>query len=249
MTDIVTHSFRETRLAEACVALTAVDVGEEELPHRLAEQCLAHLPVDAAAVLVERDGALQVAAATDGHLARLEELAVTHGEGPGPDAFRSGRSAVLTVPELQARWPRYADAAERPSWSFVHAIPLRAGIDTLGALVLTGRTRGLGIHDEVVAGSLADIAGAMLQRERAGREAEQLAVQLQHALDSRVLIEQAKGVIAERTKRSPGDAFELLRTYARAHRLRLRDVAQAIIDDDPAVLGRLPGSGRSTARH
>ncbi len=152
---------------------------------------------------------------------------------------------VADIAAQSARWPRFAAAAARQGFASVHALPMRLRRQTIGALHLFGEVPGeLSADDVDLAQGLADTATISILQERAIRRGETLSEQLQTALNSRVIIEQAKGVLAVTGRLSMADAFTTLRNYARANNTRLSEVARALADRElePAVAH--PGGGR-----
>jgi hypothetical protein len=138
--------------------------------------------------------------------------------------------ADLSGPAGQ-RWPVFAEEARRTGFASVHALPMRLRNDVIGALNLFD-TQPATLTEETLAlaQALADVATIGLLQERVIRRGEVLAEQLQGALNSRILIEQAKGVIAERRGTNVGEAFTLLRRAARDRNRRLSDLANDIVD-------------------
>ena len=147
---------------------------------------------------------------------------------PLTDCCRTG--AAVAVPDLVAvsTWPEFSDGARGAGFASVHVLPLCRRQETVGALALFRETPGEA--DVRLATAVADLAAVALLQARALRRAEVLATQLQHALDSRVVIEQAKGVLAERLGLGLGAAFTALRGYARSHNTRVSELASAIVD-------------------
>jgi len=201
--------------------------------------------VDVAAVgllLADHHGTLQFMAASDEQVELLELFQVQHQEGPCLDAFQT-RSPVVNADlrAATAQWPKFAPRAAALGFRSVHAMPLRLRSTVIGALNLFGTDAGtLSPEDVLVVQALADVATIGLLQERAIHRAEVLTEQLQGALNSRVVIEQAKGALARAHGISVDDAFNQLRAYARNHNRKLGDVAQAILDD-PATLPGLGG--------
>jgi GAF domain-containing protein len=234
---------REERIVETFVELadTMVDHFDViEFLHRLVERSLELMDcVEVGLLLADAAGNLQVMASSSERSEALELLQSRNDEGPCFECFR-GSKPVFSE-DLCAdshRWPTFAPAAVRRGINSVHAIPMRVHGHTIGALNLfragTGR---LAEHDVPLGQGMADIAAVALIQERAMRESRGVVQQLQSALNSRVLIEQAKGVLAERGNVSVDVAFASIRGYARAHNSRLSDVARDVID------GRLNAAG------
>jgi len=143
--------------------------------------------------------------------------------------------------QVNGRWPRFAHEALAAGFRSVHALPMRLRGTVIGALNLFLVEPGdMQEADVEAAQALADVATIAILQHRAALEAQVLNQQLQHALNSRVIIEQAKGVVAERQRLNMEQAFSALRAYARDHNLRLVAVAEAVIGGSlaPSALGR-----------
>jgi len=214
--------------------------------HVLAERCVQLLDVSAAGLLItDGQGALQVAAASSSDTELLELFQLEAGEGPCLDCFRTG--AAVSVEDLSAteQWPRFATAAAEVGFAAVYALPMRLRTDVIGTLNLFTSEPGALAEDKLRTGqALADIATIGLLQQRAIRRRDVLTEQLQVALNSRVLIEQAKGLLAERLHVNVADAFTFLRQSARSRNLRLSDVAQAVLDGTEQVPIGAPRPGR-----
>lgn len=230
---------REGRIAEAFVALADTLVDEYDmldLLDRLVAISVGLLAADAAGiVLADAHDQLTVVAASSDAAALLDVLQLQNEQGPSLDAYRSG--APVTVPDLRsaaARWPRFAAAvASLTNISSVHALPMRLRGQSIGALNLFHRVPGpLPAADLALGQALADVATIGILQERALRRAEVMAEQLQTALTSRVLIEQAKGVLAHHGGLTMDVAFDRLRNYARARHYRLTEVARRLVEHD-----------------
>lgn len=211
--------------------------------------------VDTAAaglLLADHRGHLQFMAASTEEARLLELFQVQNEEGPCQDAFRSGEPVVnADLDAAGERWPLFAPRAVSAGYQSVHAFPLRLRSEVIGALNLfgTGHNR-LDPDDAQIIQALADVATIGILQERSIHRSEVLTEQLQSALNSRVVIEQAKGVIAEQQDVSVSDAFELLRAYARRKRQRLVDVAAAVVADSGTAvdLGSDPPTGGGKGR-
>ena len=199
----------------------------------LADRCVDLLGVSAAGVmLVSPQGSLGLVASSSEAMRLLELFELQAQEGPCLDAFRTGEPVEHENLEAgSGRWPAFSAAALKAGFQSALALPLRLREATLGALNLLGVTQTpMGQADIIVARAFADLATLSIIQHRTAAEAQRLNEQLSGALTSRVVIEQAKGVIAERAGTDLAEAFARLRAYARNHNLRLTDVAQAAID-------------------
>jgi transcriptional regulator with GAF, ATPase, and Fis domain len=220
--------------------------------HVLTDRSVQLLEVDAAGLLLaDPRGELRVVAASS-EVARLIELfQIQNDEGPCLDCFRSGQA--VHVPDLAAateRWPRFAPAAVQAGFTAVQALPMRLREQVIGALNLFRASAGTFADADIRIGqALADVATIGLLHERSMRRSDTLNEQLQAALNSRVVIEQAKGKLAERLGVDMDQAFNLLRDFARARNRRLSELAQAFVDGTETLIGLtrtqpLPGSWR-----
>jgi len=215
----------------------------------LADRCVTVLDMSAAGVmLASPDGDLRVVASSSEAMRLLELLELQAEEGPCLDAYRTGE--LVEHARLDAdgsRWPIFSQAALDAGFRSVTAMPLRLRASTLGALnLLSVESTPMSDADLVVARAFADLATISVLQHRSAADAQRLNEQLSEALTSRVIIEQAKGIIAERAGTDLQDAFSRLRAYARNHNLGLTDVALAAIDgrldatawEGPPVAGR-----------
>jgi GAF domain-containing protein len=225
------------RLAQTFVELAdTLVVGYDlmEFLQTLTERCVELLEIDAAGLLLAgADGALRLVAASTEQARVVELLQLQHDEGPCPDSFRTGLPVIvgdIRSPEAAARWPRFAPAAAELGLAGVHSLPMRLRDQVIGTLNLFSTAPG-GLDPAVAraARALVDVATIGILQERAIRERELAAGQLQVALNSRVVIEQAKGILAERLQTSPDEAFRLLRRYARNHNQALTELAGDVI--------------------
>ncbi len=227
---------REEQLVEAFVeaADTLVDDFDViEFLHVVAGRCVQLLGVDAAGLmLADRFGQLHATAASTESARLLELFELQADAGPCMDAFRTGVRVVnVDLGASRERWPRFAEAAQAAGFVSVHALPLRLRATIIGALNLFVAGPGTLSDADVRAGqALADMATIGILAQRSVQQAELLATQLQRALSSRVTIEQAKGVLAERRRITVDEAFALLRVYARGHNLHLSDLARQVAD-------------------
>ncbi|MEU7148627.1 GAF and ANTAR domain-containing protein [Streptomyces sp. NPDC045456] len=210
---------------------------------RLAEYCL-HLPGVQASGLLLADGPRlrQEIIATGPAADRLERLQVDLAEGPCRDVCRTGTllaDVQLTDPRSQARWPRFAPQALAEGFTAATAIPLQHHGQLLGALNLFHQHRRLEAAYIGACQILAETTAWALAREQELAQVREHNAQLQTALDSRVIIEQAKGLLAERLRLPPQEAFAPLRDYARAHQRKLNAVAHQVVYG-PADRGPFP---------
>jgi len=205
--------------------------------HMLTDRSVRLLPASAAGVLLaDPRGELRVAAASSEAAGLVELFQIQNDQGPCLDCFRTGQPVTAAdLPGPGQRWPRFAAAATRAGFGAVDALPMRLRDQVIGALNLfSARAGPLGPAELRIGQGLADVATIGLLQERNVRRAETLAEQLQAALNSRVVIEQAKGRLAERTALDMNQAFTLLRQHARNTNQRLTDVARHVIDSPSA---------------
>jgi GAF domain-containing protein len=215
------------RLADTLVA--GYDI--VELLQGLAEQCGALLGASATGILLaDSGGRLEVVGASDESSDLLEVLQVGGGEGPCIECYRRGEP--VSVPDIGTlhEWESFRVAAQEQGYRSVHAFPMRLRQITIGSLNLFQEHTGqLDASDAETAQALADMATIGILQARTLEQASELSSQLQHALNSRVVIEQAKGFVAYRRGVSLPEAFELIRATARASRQPLSELAQQII--------------------
>ena len=199
----------------------------------LTDRCVSLLGVSAAGVMLASPaGKLGLVASSSEAMRLLELFELQAQEGPCLDAFRTGEPVQhVTLEAGSGRWPSFSTAARNAGFRSASALPLRLRDVTIGALNLLSST-GAPIReaDAIVARAFSDLAALSIIQHRASTEALRLNEQLSAALTSRVVIEQAKGVISERAGTDLAEAFSRLRSYARNHNLRLTDVAGAAVD-------------------
>jgi GAF domain-containing protein len=229
---------REDLLARTFVELadTLVDDFDiVEVTQRLVERCVELFDATAAGLLiVDPKGHLRVLASSSDQLRVVELFEVQAREGPCLDCFQTGEPVInLDMAEANDRWPHFVPVALGAGYHSVHALPVRLRQQVIGALNLFRDDIGpLGPLDVLVAQAFADATAIAILQQRALQDSHLLAVQLGAALESRVVIEQAKGIVAERAKLSIGDAFVRIRSYARDHNLQLTGVCLAIINGE-----------------
>jgi transcriptional regulator with GAF, ATPase, and Fis domain len=225
-TGLLSDTFVE--LADTMVA----DFDVIDFLHLLTDRSVALLAASAAGVmLADPRGQLRVAAASTEEAGLLELFQLQNDQGPCLECFRTGRpvtAADLAGPDR--RWPRFAQAAVRAGFATVEAVPMRLRDQVIGALNLFGAEPGpLDPASLRIAQALADVATIGLLHERNVRRRETVSEQLQAALNSRVVIEQAKGKLAERLSIDMDRAFTMLRDYARNTNQHLTDVARGFV--------------------
>ena len=228
------------RLAAAFVSLSDTLVDDFDVVDRLHElvyTCVDVLDASGAGLLLgSGSDNLQVVAASKDNLLVLERFQIQHQEGPCVDCFRSG-SPVHTerLDGSETRWPQYARAASEQGYVQALALPMRLRGQVVGALNLLGDAHAPSITDEAipVAQAMADVATIAILTDQLARGRDLLTEQLQFALESRVLIEQAKGALATRLDIGHDEAFELLRQRARSQRRALGQVAAEVIATRP----------------
>jgi hypothetical protein len=234
---------REQLLAETFVELAdtlVADFDVVDFMHGLADRCVGLLEVDAAGLmLADQRGSLRVIASSTEQARLVELFQLQHDQGPCLECFQTGRPVFeADVAMAGQRWPVFAPAAAEAGFAAVQALPMRLRDEVVGAMNLfmgtPGRLSETGLR---VGQALADVATIGLLQERNLRHQEVLAEQLQGALNSRVVIEQAKGVLAERLGLDMGQAFALLRTQARQQNRRLAALADAVADGSENVAG------------
>ncbi|MDQ0729135.1 GAF and ANTAR domain-containing protein [Microbacterium sp. W4I20] len=231
----MTELTRDARLLQlfATLADTLVDDYDVmELLQTLVDACHDLLDAtDAGILLTDPAGELELIASTSEATELVEVMQLGAESGPCIECFLTG--APVSVPDVSVdaeRWPLFRQAALENGFVSVEAIPMRLRDTTIGTLNLLRSTPGSAPPDDLVAArAFADVATIGILHERTVREKETLSSQLQTALNSRVMIEQAKGVISFTAGVPIPDAFCLLRTYARTRGLRLSEVAERVV--------------------
>jgi GAF domain-containing protein len=204
-----------------------------ELLTLLAHRCVEMLDVAAAGLmLVSPEGDLRVIASSSEEMRLVELFEIQAQEGPCPDCYRTGEPTFHgNLARDDGHWPRFGPVAVEAGFLSVQALPMRLRGVTIGALNLfRTETGSLEESDIVAAQALADVATIAILQHRAAIQAHLLVDQLNHALNSRVMIEQAKGILAERAGLDMEGAFAWLRKHARDHNQLLVDVAGSIIE-------------------
>jgi len=187
-------------------------------------------------LLTDHRDRLNFMAASDESARLMELFQLQYGDGPCLDAFRTGRPVTnVNLAAAAGKWPQFAPRAAHAGFQSVHAFPLRLRKEVIGAMGVFGSATELDEKDTLIVQSLADVAVIGLLQERAIHRGEVLTGQLQGALNSRILIEQAKGIVAQAHGVSPDDAFALVRDFARRNNRRLGEVADTIVTGLPAL--------------
>ncbi len=227
---------REHRLSRTFVELADTlvdDFDVVELLTFLGERCVSLFDAAAAGVLlVDEQGVLRLMSATSEAVQLVEFFQIQNAEGPCFDCFTTGEA--VEVEDLAAaadRWPRLVDIATTAGFRSGYSFPMRLRGRVLGALNLFRTSTGrMDPADVIAAHALADVATIAILQQRAASDGQLLSEQLHVALNSRVAIEQAKGVIGERTGVDMNEAFVRLRAYARGNQRLLGDVARDLVE-------------------
>ena len=217
----------------------------------LSDRCVEVLDVDSAGVmLVAPGGELQVVASSSAAMRGLELFELQANEGPCVDCFVSGRPVVnLGLAVADDRWPRFARRAVTDGFRSVYALPMHLRATTVGALNLfRASAEPLPGDDLLVAQALADVATIAIIQHQASVDAAVLNTQLTEALNSRIIIEQAKGKISEASGLDMDRSFDRLRNHARNHNQRLTELARGIAEGTTPIVGLDPLTRTRTAR-
>ena len=231
---------REALLAQTLVELADTlvdDFDVVELLTRLTDRCIEVVDVAAAGLMLAApDGDLRLMAFSSEAARLLELFELQSQEGPCLDCYRAGAPIGSEDLAAEQRWPRFAPVALQAGFLAVHALPMRLRGTVIGALNLFHVDPGdMRPADRTAAQALADVATIAILQHRVVLESQVVSEQLYQALNSRIVIEQAKGMVAERHGLDMERAFAALRGYARNNNVRLVDVANDIIE------GTLPG--------
>lgn len=225
---------REVVLARTMVELAdnlVADFDIVDLLTTLSDRCVEVLDAAAGIMLADAEGQLRAMTSSNEAMRVVELFETQSQEGPCLDCFRSGQPVVnQDLRSVDGRWPRFAPVAVKAGFLAADAIPMRLRGQIIGALNLfRTETGSLGPDDVAAAQALADIATIAILQNRTAVEAKVINEQLSTALSSRIIIEQAKGVIAERQGLSVDEAFSWLRGHARNRNLRLAEVARRTV--------------------
>ena len=194
--------------------------------------CARLLDVAAAGLLLaDGRGVLHLVAASSERTQHLELFQLQRHQGPCLDSFHTGSAVV--VPDLRAepqRWPDFGRVADSVGFRSVHAVPMRLRDTVLGTLGMFGTTAGrLDDDDLALAQALVHVASVAIVNEKSASDRDMVNAQLQHALTSRIVLEQAKGILATVGRLDMQDAFKVLRGYSRHHGRKLSDVAEQLV--------------------
>jgi hypothetical protein len=242
---------REQRLSHVFVELADTLVARFDVIdflQNLTERSVELLGVDAAGLmLADQRGQLRIVASSTESARLVEIFELQNSEGPCLDCFNTGKPQVnIDAQQMRSRWPKFWAETTHLGFRSAHALPMRLRDEVVGAINLFGTTDATLSEDDIAVGqAMADIATIGIIQERAGREKNVLAEQLQTALNSRVMIEQAKGVVAERAQITPDEAFVVIRAHARDQNRRLTDVAAGLLD---GTVDLSPAASRQTRR-
>jgi GAF domain-containing protein len=231
----VSEPFREEQVLRTFAKLAdtlVADYDVVDLLQLLVDACRELLDAEAAGILLtDGRGVLEVVASTSEASRLVEMMQVGAEAGPGIESVRTGKRVM--VPDLALappEWDTFRGVATAQGYASTHALPLRLRETTIGTLNLFRTVPGeLSARDLVTAQAFADVATIGILHERALRETTIVTEQLQSALNSRVVIEQAKGVVAHGTGVSIDESFEIIRSYARSHRFGIGDVAARLV--------------------
>jgi len=204
-----------------------------DLLQTLVDRCHQLLGATAAGILLADDnGELELVVSTSEASRLVETMQIAAHAGPCIESFTTGRPvSIADIREAPAEWRMFRDSALDLGFRSVHAIPMRLRDSTIGTLnLLRDQTGSLAEDDLVAARAFADVATIAVLQERTIREADTVRSQLQNALNSRVVIEQAKGVVAHRRGITPEEAFDVIRTHARSNQLSISSVATQLVE-------------------
>jgi GAF domain-containing protein len=222
------------RLSSVLIEFSRRPIGDYEVMDILSVLCdrvPEVLPVDGAGVMLTgQDGHLRFVAASDQLVRNIEALQIELGEGPCLQAFETSDQVVVTDLAASRRFPQFGPRAIESGLRAVYSFPMRFEHRRIGALNLyRGQPGPFAVADRLAGQVLADIATTSILNAQQGEQTSRLVEQLQSALSSRVVIEQAKGKLSEQLQVEVDEAFVHLRRYARNRGLRLHDVAAQVV--------------------
>lgn len=228
---------REQALADTFVRLADTMVDDydvAELLDQLVNACVHVLGVTAAGLLLDdQKGNLALVASSSQESRLLELFVLQSNEGPCLDCVRTGRAVTSgNLEDDRDRWPLFVQAADMAGFHSIAAMPLRLRDQTIGGLTLfMDVPREIPLADRRLAQALADVATIGILQQRSLHRSHAMSEQLQTALTSRIVIEQAKGILSERNNLTMDAAFDVMRRHARDHNLKLTEVARAVVID------------------
>jgi transcriptional regulator with GAF, ATPase, and Fis domain len=234
---------RERQLVETFVTLTdtlVTDYDVVDLLQSLVDNAADLFDASAAGImLANQQQELEVIASTNERSNFIGLMQLEAGEGPCMEAFTTAETVSVESPtEMQQRWPAFAAASAELGYSAVHSVPLRLRETTLGSMNLFRETTGaLNAEDAIAVRALTDVATISILQQRTVEHSDLVQTQLQHALNSRVAIEQAKGFLSHTHRVDLDTAFTLLRSYARSHQARLADTARDVVERRVTIPG------------
>jgi hypothetical protein len=232
---------RHLRTRERQIVMTFVELADTlvedfdlvEFLASLTERVVAlEIASEVGILLVDETGDLQFLAASHERTQMLELFQVQTEEGPCQDCFATAVPVSVTdLADAHDRWPQFAPKALASGFRSVQAVPLRLRGITLGAMNLfLTEPGGISADSLTVVQAMADVATIGLLQQRELHRAHTVEAQLQHALQSRIGIEQAKGIVSEQAQITPDAAFKLMRRYSRDNNRKLAEVAGAIVE-------------------
>lgn len=237
---MVDHGLLSSELADLAEALRG-DSDLYEGLHRLSVTAAAGLEVDGAGIT------LQIPSSTTGYVTAADHVTLhverrqdELQEGACIDALKRGEIVAVSDVAAERPWSAFSDVLLDAGFHAAAGVPIAFQGLNIGAVNLYATSTRAWTTEEFKAGRLiAEMAAGYLINNELLRTARTLAQQLQHALESRIIIEQSKGVMSGRYGMTPDAAFEILRSYARTHRRKLRDVAQEVVSGDVDLLRTL----------
>jgi GAF domain-containing protein len=231
----VSNVTREENISDAFVAMTDALMANYDIVDLLStllSESTKILDMEAGGILLaDAAGELELVASTSEEAEVVETIIIAAGVGPCIDCYKAGAAVgVADISTDSDHWPKFRETALRVGFRSTYAVPMRLRDEVIGVMNLLSTTAGpLGERDGAIAQALADIAVLGILHERNFRNPLGVSEQLHLALDTRILIEQAKGVLTQGESMSMTDAFRALRGYARHHDMTLRAVAEAIV--------------------
>lgn len=221
-----------TRTLSEFASTLVQDFSISDVLHDLAERATAVVGADSAGVSLQQASHLHFVTALDERCSNLERVQESEQAGPCVDALQSGEAvAVADLGEAAGGWGLYGQAARKAGVAAILGVPMRLDGEKIGTLnIYSNSRRQWSVEDLDAARVLADIAASYVINASKLAQQRRINEQLKEALDSRIVIEQAKGILAAERAISIDEAFEVLRKHARSHRAALRSVAEAVVN-------------------